>query len=218
MSEKGKEKVEVRNKDWGYFMRNIVPFIGIGATIIGMVVGLVILWRVGTLKPDEILMPVVTFDAEADGDKQAPRKSGKGALDVVPRGDIGFSAHWVKEKGYFDIEWELNRKNYEARMRYFLYIELKADKKEPVSIALMDKNKVYTSTDTFEVSDQLTVKLIPFLSFNTYWKDDPAGSRKTAEIEEFEWESVTYVHLGPEHNEASDNTIYCEKMYFLFAE
>ncbi len=139
-------------------------------------------------------------------------------MDVAPHGDIGFSAHWVKKKGeYFDIGWELNRKNYKDRMRYSLYIELKAEEKEPVSIALVDENRVYTSTDTFEVSDQPIVKLIPFLSFNTYWKDESSGRREATETE-FKWESVAYVHLGPEHDKTSDNWIYCEKMHFLFAE
>ncbi len=218
MSEKSKNEVELGKKDWGCFMRNIVPFIGIGATIIGMVVGLVILRRVETLRPDEILTPIITFDDKADADKQAPRKTGKGTADVFPRGDIGFSAHWDKEEGgYFRIEWELNRKNYEDRMRYSLYIELTAKEEELVSIALIDKNGVYTSTEIFEVSEEPTVKLIPFLAFNKYWKDEPTDHSKADETE-FEWDSVTLVHLGPVHQKASDNWIYCEKMHFLFAE
>ena len=181
--------------------------------------------EVRALKMEEVLRPVVTFNKVGDVNKEAPKiyadnEEIKRATRLEPYGDDGFLVEWKKEKGeWLTIVWELNRKNYEERYRYFLYVEARANVEQDIAIIFKDDEKRYVQKD-MKVGEETTREVIALASLNDYKKDgldENAGEWVENSEDNFNWHSVQEVMLAPFKADKVDNTVFFEKMVLLIA-
>lgn len=178
--------------------------------------------EIGTLKAEEVLAPAVIFNTVRDVNKREPVKVGDTAKikDFKPYGNEGFLVRWEKEtQQWLGIEWRLNRKNYGDRYRYFLYMEVKANKEDDIVLVLEDNEKRYTSIP-IKLTNTLDQIIVPFGSVNEYLKDIPDPDNpekiKTITVDTFNWSSVELARISPFYEEEEDNTIFFKKMKIMW--
>jgi len=159
--------------------------------LISIVITILVFQGVKALKIGEILTPVVVFNKTPDGNKKAPTKLiGSGTLDHKNYGNEGLWVEWVKGKegGPLNIVWELNRKNYEERHKFFLYSKVRADEKQIIAITLVDDKTLFVQ-DYLEVGPQTSPIAISLAQekFDKVYKarklDDSEKKERISELE-----------------------------------